>query len=163
MQHLTDAMKASTFGIMQWIYHYFYLLSPLLWGCSITIAATLALAGLRLTRFSHPHIPRLSQAIRHVSYPLLFWPSLIALIVSLLGWGFLLGMSKEHHIFDRVWLGMASRLQSIGIGAGAGILVGGGFFYWLIPGWERPAVSAADPDAAVPVIRDYDPERYFDV
>lgn len=155
--------NAALFGVLRWLLQTLSIPSPLMWAVGVAVFVVLMITSLRLIKFSNPNYPRWSQAIRHGALPFLTLPGLLGVGAALLGWVAILWLAHDRNVLSQVWVDVALRLKATGVGAFVGLLIGAIFFYALIPGWERPAASVANPDSPVPTIDDYDPERYFRV
>ena len=163
MDALNAKANAAVFWALRWLLQILSIPSPWMWAVGAALLIALVISALRLTKFSNPNAPRWSQVIRHGSLPFLLLPGLLGIGAALLSWVALLWLAHDRNVLDQVWATVELRVKASSMGAGVGLLIGAGFFYMWIPGWERPAASASDPDASVPTIGDYDPERYFRV
>lgn len=93
----------------------------------------------------------------------MLWPSLIFIAVVSVGGVAFFGLYWYLGLDHNVWDVLRQRTQAVELGVAAGLFFGGLFLYYLIPGWELPAVTAASPDAVVSTTENYDPERFFRV
>lgn len=153
--------KNQIFTLLDWLFQ--FVLSFPIWAWVVVgfLLLFLQLVAWRMARFSHPAAPRWSLVIRHAIHPLLLWPTFLSIASLVFGWLLLLVLGNHFGVFTQIWEAVRFHLIATGAGAGTGLVVGALFYYWLIPGWETPASSAADADASIAQLRGYDPERYF--
>jgi hypothetical protein len=150
-------------NIASWLYGQALFLTPLQWGLVSTCAVCCAISGWRLARFSHPEYPRWSALLRHATRVFMLWSSLISIATVFLGCLALFALSLCLDLSHNLWDVLRPRTQALEWGIATGLFFGGWFFYYLIPGWELPVVTAAAPDAAMSTTGNYDPERFFRV
>ena len=150
-------------NIINWLYDQAIFWTPLQWGGISTCSIWCAISGWRLTRFSHPGYPRWCALLRHGARLFILLPSLICVVTVLVGCFVLFALSSHFDLLHKVLDVLRLRTQALGWGAAAGLLLGGWFFYYLIPGWEVPGTTVAAPDAVMAATGNYDPERFFRV
>jgi hypothetical protein len=149
--------------IMNWLYSQAIFWTPLQWGAISMCSIWCAISGWRLTRFSHPGYPRWSALLRHAASVLILWPSFICVATVFVGCLVLFALSLNFGLLNAVWDLLRQRTHALEWGVAAGSLLGGLFYYHLIPGWEMPGKTAAAPDAVMTATGKYDPERFFRV
>ena len=156
-------LKNKTYTLLDWIFQLVFLCPIWAWALAGLALVFFQLLGWRLSRFSRPTSPRGSLMIRHAVRPLLLWPASISSLVVFLGWFALFGLGNQYGVLSQIWQAVRLHFLGFGLGAVLGLLLGGLFYYWLIPGWETPTSSFADPNTAMAQRRNYDPERFFRV
>lgn len=146
-----------------WLYEVIVRLTPEEWTVAAFLCVMAVIIGWRLTRFTKPEFPRTSQFVRDLAKVVLLYPSLLFLAAAVVVWGAYFGLSWS---LDSVLQGVESlsmQIVSVALGGIAGLVISAIVYYFLIPGIELPTQTQADPAAKLPVIRGYDPERYFRV
>lgn len=146
-----------------WTYELILRLSPIEWATLCGLAVMFGIIGLRLGRFTKPESPRFSQFIRHTSRLFLLWPSVATLLSVTLLWSYFFALCYTLSVVPNGVAALHAQMVAIGWGVLSGMFAGGLWFYWLIPGSEIPASSAAAPDAKAIAIGNYNPEKYFRV
>lgn len=154
-------IQNSVYALVNWLFQFVLTFQVWLWVVIGFMLVFLHLVAWRMSRFSHPAAPRWSLVVRHAVQPLLLWPTLLGIASLLLGWMLLLSLGHHFGVFDEIWKALRFHFMGACVGAGVGLVVGALFYYWLIPGWEAPASSTADADAAIAQLKGYDPERFF--
>ena len=146
-----------------WTYELIVQLSPIEWAALCGLAVMVGIIGLRLGRYTKPESPRSSQFVRHVASLLLLWPSAAALLSMTSLWLVFFALCFTINAVPNGLVALRAQMVAIIWGALSGLFAGALGFYWLIPGLEIPASSAAAPDAKAIAIANYNPEKYFRV
>lgn len=149
--------------VLNWLYGLVIFCTPLQWGAIGVCSIWSAISGWRLARFSHPEYPRWCALLRHAARVFILLPSLICVAAVLVVFLVLFALSLQFGLLHNVWDVVRQHTHALAWGVAAGAFVGGWFFYYLIPGWERPKISAAAPNAVMMATGNYDPERFFRV
>jgi hypothetical protein len=146
---------------MVWIYELIVRLTPDEWTMVIGFIMLTGNAGLRLRRFTRPETPRSSQFIRHAARALFLWPSLVALVLVALLWAAFYALCHFLDVTAKGLIALHSHNVAMVWGIASGSLAGGLIYYRLIPGLELPSVTLAAPNAKLPAMESYDPEKLF--
>ena len=145
------------------VYETLVQLSPEAWSLVAFGGLFAAITGWRLTRFTNPELPRVSPVVRDFARWFLLYPSVTALTLAAVFWGTFFGLCWTLDSVNQGIRQMGLEIVSILVGAVVAMPLSALVYYLLIPSFEHPAKTLADPSAKIPLIESYDPERYFHV
>ena len=146
-----------------WLYEFIVRLTPEQWTLAALLCVMSVIIGWRLTRFTKPEIPRVSQIVRDFAKVVLLYPSLMFLAAMVLVWSAYFGLSWSLDSVSQGIESLSMQIVSVLIGGFAGLAISAIAYYFLIPGIELPSRTLADPVAKINAVGDYDPETYFHV
>ena len=146
---------------LEWIVDAIQWVGPDEWTLVVGVLVMMAAVGWKLKNFSKPEWRFWGPIIRDFSKPILFWPSLLGLILVTLMWAFFFMICYVLDVLPQAVVELRREIVGAGFGVIGGLVPSAIFVYALIPIVELPDITTAHPDAVVRAQENYNPERYF--